>query len=210
MSLGDYITVEQKPLMLIEGKKQLKAYNDPKLAILLETLRKGPMTVREITYEYNRRIPKPKSEITIYNYIKTLEDADLVILAGQRISYGSTSATQLFSRKAQLMFPMVLMTDKYWETEESKELLDASRSLVSFHTGEDSPSSSDLKALLQNIYSVSSLKLKEFVTSYGDSLKTILADSSQEEVRETVNLFSLVMILLEPEKYANELKKCFP
>ncbi|MCE7743239.1 MAG: hypothetical protein GOP50_12385 [Candidatus Heimdallarchaeota archaeon] len=210
MSREDHITHEPEPFMIIEDKKQLKAYNDPKLVILLDLLRKGHMPIRDITFEYNKRISKAKSEITIYNYLKSLQDVDLVMVSGQRLVRGSSATTQLYSRKAQLMFPMTLMTDKYWETENSKELIEATRELMSFHTNGSPAESNDLKALLKNLYSVPSVKLKDYVTKYSDSLKTIFSDSSQEEVRDVINLFSLVMILLEPEKYAKDLKKCFP
>ena len=209
MSREDYIITEPEPFMIIENKKQLRAYNDPKLALLLDILRKGPMPIKDITYEYNRRLGKPKSEITVYNYLKSLQDVDLVIIAGQRLVRGSTATTHLYARKAQLMFPMVLMTDKYWETENSKELIETTKQLMSFYTNTSPPDSTELKNLLKIIYSIPSLKLKDYITRFSDSLRVIFSDSKQEEVREVINLFSLVMILLESKKYEDELKKCF-
>jgi len=207
MSREDYITHEPEPFMIIEDKKQLKAYNDPKLVILLDLLRKGPMPIRDIKFEYNKQISKNKSEITIYNYLKLLQDVGLVMVSGQRLVRGSTATTLLYSRKAQFMFPMTLMTDKYWETENSQDLIEATRELMSFHTNKPPAESADLKSLLINLYSVPTMKLKDYVSKYSDSLKTIFSDSTQEEVREVINLFSLVMILLEPEKYEKDLKK---
>ncbi len=209
MSREDYITKETEPFMIIEEKKQLKAYNDPKFSIILDILRKGPMPIRDITFEYNNRIDKPKTEITVYNYLKSLQDVNLVIIAGQRLVRGSTATTQLFARRAQLMFPMTLITDGYWETENSQELIETTRHLMSFYTGDSPAEADELKVLLKNIYSIPSIKLKDYVTNYSDSLRTIFSDSTQEEVREVVNLFSLVMILLESEVYEKELKKCY-
>jgi hypothetical protein len=209
MSREDYITQEPEPLMFIEDKKQLKAYHDPKYIVLLDLLRKGPYTVKEVTFEYNRFIDKPKSEITIYNYIKALQDVGLVIETGQRLVRGSTATTKLYARKAHLMFPMTIMTQKYWETEEGSELIETTRNLMSFHTGNPPSERNDMQNLLKNIYSIPSTKLKGYVSNYGDSLRTIFTDCTQDEVREVINLFSLVMILLESEKYEKELKKCF-
>lgn len=210
MSLEDYIITEPDPIMIVENKKQLKVYNDPKLVLLLDLLRKGPMTIREIADEYNKRIENPKSEITIYNYLKSLQDAGLVIIAGQRLVHGSTAATQLYSRKAHLMITMTLMTDKYWETEESQELLEAARIIMYYYTGIKLAEITNLKALLKNLYSIPSARIKDFVNNYSDSLKYIFTNSTQEEVSETINLFSLAMILLESEKFEKELKNCFP
>ncbi len=210
MSREDYIIQEPEPLMIVEDKKQLKAYNDPKFAILLDLLRKGPMPIKEITFEYNKHVSKPKSEITIYNYIKSLQDVDLVIKAGQRLIRGSTAATQLYSRKALLMIPMTMMSEGFWDTENGKELLNTIRQLLAFYTGESPVDTPNFKKLLIHIYSIPTEKLKGYVTNYSDSLRAIFTGSSQEEVREVINLFSLVMILLESEQYDMNLKTCFP
>ena len=209
MSREDYITLETEPLMIIEDKKQLKAYNDPKYILILDLLRRGPLSIGEIAFLYNQQIDKAKSEITIYNYLKTLQDVGLVIETGQRLVRGSTATTKLYARKAHLMFPMTLVTEKYWGTEEGAEIIEATRNLMSFHTNQPPTTGKDLQILLRKIYSIPTMKLKDYVNNYGDSLRTIFSECTQEEVREVIDLFSAVMILLESDRYEKELKKCF-
>ncbi len=204
------ITVQSKPLFIIQNRKQLKAYSDPNLSKIIRILRSGPATIKEIASSYNKTNIPPKSEISIYNYVRKLEDVGLVINAGRRTPRFSTATENLYANVALVMFPMVLIERKYWESEESKKLIEIVRKLISFHTNKDDSSHNDLKELLLKIYSLTSLELSSFFDKNKRKINEIFKDSSTEEIMRVVKLLSLVMIFRHPESYNKELQQSFP
>lgn len=92
---------------IVDKPQEVKLLEDPDYYIIIEILRKGPMTIREIEDAYKLRAAdhetvEPKSYNTIYRYIKTLEKTGLVIPGGKRIQIGKTASETLFSRTAKL------------------------------------------------------------------------------------------------------------
>ncbi|OLS32671.1 MAG: hypothetical protein HeimAB125_06390 [Candidatus Heimdallarchaeota archaeon AB_125] len=204
------INVHPKPLFIITNRKQLKAYNDPNLSKIIRILRTRPLTIKEITSNYNKANEPPKSEGSIYNYIKKLESVGLVITAGRKVPLFSTASEILYGTIAYVMFPMVLIERKYWETEESKQLIEVARQLISFHTGSEDPSHDDMKELFLKIYATSLLELSKFFDENKKAIDETFKDSSAGEIRRVVNLLSIVMVFRNPGNYTEELQKCFP
>lgn len=208
--IEDLITVHSKPLFIIQNRKQLKAYSDSILSKIIRILRSGPATIKEIASSYNKTNIPPKSEISIYNYVRKLEDVGLVINAGRRTPRFSTATENLYANVALVMIPMALIERKYWETGESKKLIEIARKLISFHTQKDDPSHSDLKELLLKVYSTKSLELSSFFDKNKRKINEIFKDSSTEEIGRVVILLSLVMIFRYPESYNKEFQQSFP
>jgi hypothetical protein len=204
------INVRPKPLFIITNRKQLKAYNDPNLSRIIRILRTRPLTIKEITSNYNKVYEPTKSEGSIYNYIKKLESVGLVINAGRKVPLFSTASEILYGNIAHVMFSMVLIERKYWESEDSMKLIDIARQLISFHTQSENPLHDDLKELFLKIYSTSSLELSNFFDKNKKEIDEIFKESSAEEIRRVVNLLSIVMVFRNPENYMEELRKCFP
>lgn len=95
------------PVKIINTSQAIGLLEDPDYYIIIEILRKKPMTIREIEDAYNLKATDhetvgSKSYNTIYRYLKALEKADLVISAGKRIEFGKTASETLFSRTAKL------------------------------------------------------------------------------------------------------------
>lgn len=84
MQVQDVITYKQKIIQNITDKEVAHYFYDNDYGILLQFLRTGPKTIKDIEDEYKRQ-GNVKSDKTIYRYIKTLQENELVVEAGKRI-----------------------------------------------------------------------------------------------------------------------------
>ena len=103
----DVIHFEPAPIMIVKDMKAIKLLEDPSHYLIVKVLRMGPMTIKEIETAYSKAaarsdIFESKSYNTIYRYLKTLEEANLVIAAGKRVAFGKTASETLFSRTAKM------------------------------------------------------------------------------------------------------------
>jgi hypothetical protein len=92
---------------IVDAPQAVRLLEDPDYYIIVEILRKRPMTIREIEDAYKLRASDhetvaPKSYNTIYRYLKALEKEGLVTPGGKRIEIGKTASETLFSRTAKL------------------------------------------------------------------------------------------------------------
>ena len=83
------------------------------------------MTVRDLEKAYKEAAEKtesfePKSDKTIYQYLKILEQADLIKPAGQRMNIGKTVTETLFSRTASV-FLILGEEPEWWKSKEGLE-----------------------------------------------------------------------------------------
>jgi DNA-binding transcriptional ArsR family regulator len=103
----DVLHFKPTPVKIINTSQAMKLLDDPDYYIIIEILRKKPMTIREIEEAYSLKAADhetvgAKSYNTIYRYLKALEKEGLVIPAGKRIEFGKTASETLFSRTAKL------------------------------------------------------------------------------------------------------------
>jgi DNA-binding transcriptional ArsR family regulator len=103
----DVLHYTPTPVKIVNTPEAIRLLEDPDYYIIIEILRKRPMTIREIEDAYRLRAADhesvgTKSYNTIYRYLKALEKAGLVIPAGKRIEFGKTASETLFSRTAKL------------------------------------------------------------------------------------------------------------
>lgn len=100
-----YLTKEQKELVETH-------------LLIVSNLRKQEMTAKEIHNLYYDDKGKKHSKTikTIYRYLEKLEDAELVIIAGHRITKGSRVAEKLYSRTARVFILKSFESDMCEET----------------------------------------------------------------------------------------------
>ncbi len=92
------------PEKLIRNElKTLEILKDQNHYPILKILKKEPMTVKELENAYEEETSKRKSNKTIYRYLKTLEDANLVIPAGQLVITGKTATETIYARSAMAL-----------------------------------------------------------------------------------------------------------
>lgn len=119
---------EQKSVMLIKDMSKLEIVFDPKYIPILESLREGYKTVKEIENDYTKFIEKEvrknykkedkiiqeiiekrkPSSPSLYRYVQDLVKAGLVTCIGKRID--KPMIEKLFARTAKLF-----LNDKYYE-----------------------------------------------------------------------------------------------
>ena len=152
MDYRDIITFEQQPVLIIgneekidykdaktgEKKSVLKAslLGDPLYSPILTALKKGPLTVRELEKAYEKLANEPKSDKTLYRYLKFLEKAGLVAPAGQRVTVGKTATEALYARTAKLFYASFAYND-LWECSFCNEVLTKVAKILSLR--EDMP-----------------------------------------------------------------------
>ncbi|MFX0114620.1 MAG: hypothetical protein ACFFB3_08735 [Candidatus Hodarchaeota archaeon] len=91
-------------LIKVIDSKTMRILSDPKYSPLTLALMKGPMTIKELEKAYNAIAEAPKSDKTLYRYLKTLIEAELVVNAGQRVIIGKRATEILYSRTARMFF----------------------------------------------------------------------------------------------------------
>jgi len=115
--------IEFKPALMkvIQDEETAKMVMDDLYYPILIVLRKGPMTVKEIETQYNEIAKNKKSDKTIYRYLKTLQEYDLIRAAGQRVVLGKTATETLFSRSAYAIYLRTEQSE-FWTKEEGQNL----------------------------------------------------------------------------------------
>ncbi|MHA2251157.1 MAG: hypothetical protein ACXAD7_12405 [Candidatus Kariarchaeaceae archaeon] len=94
-------------LKIIRDDKIIEVLKDQNHYPILKILKKEPMTVKELEEAYEKETGKKKSNKTIYRYLKTLEESELVISAGQLVISGKTATETIYARSAIAFFFMV-------------------------------------------------------------------------------------------------------
>ena len=128
----------QKGIGVIEDKEQISHLKDNTYSPIINALTKGPMTVKELTENYNKIVKKralkldiPKAvfekmkrtEKSIYRYVNDLISVGLVDLAGRRVVIDKTASENLYGRTAKV-FLLKPEKEDYWLSEEAKVFLE--------------------------------------------------------------------------------------
>ncbi|MHA2244220.1 MAG: hypothetical protein ACXADY_04585 [Candidatus Hodarchaeales archaeon] len=207
--------IDYKPVILkvIKGEKSSKLLENPNYGIMLPILRKGPMTVQEITKAFNE-IAKNSSSInkksfkSIYRYLNALEEVGVVATAGQRVVMGKTATEKLFSRTARVFELRLKYID--WMGEEGNEWAERFGTLVGH---------------MLDIKQVPSVKcIQEFFEKWNkarliatEKLASIVPDDEMEtittcDLRELTETFARVYIfstLLNQPDLLEQIRRCF-
>ncbi|MFX1476264.1 MAG: hypothetical protein ACFFCO_12425 [Promethearchaeota archaeon] len=198
----DVITVKPVPVKIFKDRKTRQLIFNPKYWTMLIVLRQRPMTVRDLVKAYREAAEKdsgidPKSDKTIYRYLKVLEEAGLIVPAGQRLVIGKAVTEKLFSRTADF-FLLIEDPPSYWETQKGKTIAKRIGSLLSYvFEGKELPQ----KALLEI--------LTHFDRAREEGLERIVESGNQRtlEMISTGSLISLRKIVLYVGIFAALLEK---
>jgi len=207
-----FITFEQPIVMVLREKEELELYYNSKYETILRVLRDSPLTVSEITERYNVISDKKRKEGTIYLFLKDLEKGGLIVQSGQHVSLkkkeGKTVYSRtLYSRAAKLIFPSVLQSD-HWKTKKRMRILGNANDLFSLYTKGQQSSLECLSDLVYEIYTNADLKIAEFFEDFSKDVFKIIGDKPFQELDSIMTILRLLMIILDPSVYENQLKKC--
>lgn len=195
---------------ILDSPQAIRLLEDPDYYIIVEILRKRPMTIREIEDAYKLRASdhetvEPKSYNTIYRYIKALEKEGLVIPGGKRVEFGKTAAETLFSRTAKL-FHFGCPPDM---TEEGREFVDRVLGGLMLLYGGSKVTESCLRETINEI----SVTMKDEITKLAQvdhkvKLDEILAGEWGIMIK-TLDYIAFLSIILNHPELVKKLKDCF-
>lgn len=204
----DIIDFKPELMKVIQDEETAKMVRDDLYFPILKVLRSGPMTVREIEEEYNKIAKTPKSDKTIYRYLKTLQKADLVKAAGQRVVMGKTATETLFSRTAYAFY---LRNEQagFWRTTEGKLLAETLGKALN-HTVEEKEIDIDKFQLFLEELSIERVdKLKDMLENSEDDLLESISDFDWQDFSVFYNLGGLLGVLLSDDTVIDDLRACF-
>lgn len=209
----DVLTYEPVLIKFLRDEEAVKMLKDANYYPIIKILRKGPMTVRELEKAYGKEAAKsesckPKSEKTIYRYLKALEKADIVVPAGQRVVMGKTATETLFSRTARV-FDFHGKEPAWWKSEKGEQ------------------SARWISILLGRFYNNRELSIEciqnfiiQFETAKEVEFKKLLATADEEilehitagewyEMKETLYYIEHLNLLLGQPDLLERLRSCF-
>ncbi len=103
----DVIHTTPKTIEFISDPQKIKLLLNNELYPIIALLRHGNFTAKEITELYSTYSGsgyKPKSEKTIYRYLKELKEAGLIDEVGQRVIKGQTATEKIWGRTAKVFY----------------------------------------------------------------------------------------------------------
>jgi len=203
----DVITRPQIGVKVIKDEAVISKLFDKNMEPIIIVLRDGPLTIKELVEKYNQIAEEPKSEMTIYRYVKELDKVDIVKEVGKRIKTGQSASETLYGRTAKIFWNLKDKED-YWKKEASKQTLDTLRSMLLLYKENTTISSKDLGALMNKIYKISSEELGEFFVENDDAIDKIISGFTFKEVDKVFDIFTNLILLMKSKDFSKELEKC--
>lgn len=170
VEVQDVITYNQKIVSYIKDTEKAQYFYDKDYGLLLQILRSGPKTLKEIEDAY-KAANNEKSDKTIYRYIKDLTESGLVVEAGKRIftdEQNKNKTVTIFMRTAKVFFDHT----KSWKTHEQTKDKDEKMNDIF----------SALKILLETLYVD-----KEFSIDYISTIYNKIYNEGDELALETID-----------------------
>lgn len=203
----DVITRPQIGVKVIKDEAVISKLFDKNMEPIIIVLRDGPLTIKELVEKYNQIAEEPKSEMTIYRYVKELDKVDIVKEVGKRIKTGQSASETLYGRTAKIFWNLKDKED-YWKKEASKQTLDTLRSMLLLYKENTTIGSKDLGALMNKIYKISSEELGEFFVENDDAIDKIISGFTFKEVDKVFDIFTTLILLMKSKDFSEELEKC--
>ncbi|NPD88232.1 MAG: hypothetical protein HGN29_05895 [Asgard group archaeon] len=229
----DIITFKEEAISVIEDAYLWEIISDPRYEPILQALREGPMTVRDLTKKYNQIIydfieglelptkdkKKKKEELervekTIYKYLSALQEKKLVVKAGKRIQVDETgritkaASENLYGRIAKLYFftGKELGFENNCEFQNSVPILGK---ILSMMNNLPEPSIECLSKVLIKIYTRLSDERKELFKKHSEELAEISQNASYEILKTVIQSFDILNSILRASEFSEELRNCF-
>lgn len=209
----DIITYEPLGLKIIDDEKGIQALKDPNLYPIVAILRENPMTVKEIEVAYSEEAKKygshePKSDKTIYRYLKTLEEAGLVTPAGQRVVIGKTATETLFSRTAYI-FLTTVEESKWWDSKDGQEFVEKIGIPVGYNLGDYEPSIECLTKFMARLDNAKAAELANIASAEDKQLISKLSGKDWHLINKLLYYIGTFSVFLKQPEYLEDLRRCF-
>lgn len=203
----DVITRPQIGVKVIRDEAVISKLSDKNMEPIIIVLREGPLTIKELVEKYNQIAEEPKSEMTIYRYVKELDKVDIVKEVGKRIKTGQSASETLYGRTAKIFWNLKDKED-YWKSEASNQTLDTLRGLLLLYKKNTTINSEDLGALLNKIYKTSSEEMGAFFEENDDAIDKIISGFTFKEVDKVFDILGILILIMKSTNFSDELEKC--
>ncbi|MFX1577630.1 MAG: hypothetical protein ACFFCF_10725 [Promethearchaeota archaeon] len=213
MEHQDVITFKPERIKIVYDKKINEILFDPNHAPIIHSLRKGPMTVREIEEAYAAEANKnpeieAKSDKTIYRYLKVLENAELVVPAGQRVVIGKTATETLFSRTADV-FITGQSEQEYWSCEAGKNLCANIATMLSKILGDKKADKNCIMKFMNEFDAIGNKFIIGLVEEADDEMIDLITGIDWAYKDKILNFVSIFAIALKNPEIFEKLQACF-
>jgi hypothetical protein len=199
----DMITYQIPPVKIIRDPDAITLFYIPNYYVIIIALRRRPMTVRDLEQafkDYAKRYGgvEPKSDKSIYRYLKVLEKAGLVTPAGQRVVAGKMVNETLFARTGQIFLLFQLKPD-WWLSQEGKRLATRIGKLMAFSFQAKPPPAKAVQKLFME-YETKRQNILEKLALEGNKevLKILAASTLEEHFRIEAYVGNFVSFITEP------------
>lgn len=212
-SYQDVLSFKPAAMKIIRDVKTAKILRDPIYFPVVKALRKGPMTVRELEAAYNVLAAdsgtcEPKSDKTIYRYLKVLEDAELVVPAGQRVVLGKTATETLFARVARAFLIQAPET-KGEGKEKGKRMVLRISKLLGVVYGNREPDLECCEKFFDEVEKESKALAEHLLAAADEETLELATSGEWEEIDEILGMVTIFGLLLKRPELLEELKRCF-
>lgn len=199
-----------KPIFMkfIKDEKTLKLVKDKNHFPILKLLKKEPMTVKELEEEYELLTEKKKSNKTIYRYLKTLEEAGLVVPAGNLVTTGKTATETIYARTA-MGFYMKGSDHCFWDTEKADRIVENVGFLLEPLFEGKKADMKKLAIIMENQSDCSEMGLEDLVKEVEDKNIHTMQDCDLDEINIILKFTGLFAGLIKNPNIVEELKSCY-
>lgn len=202
----DYITGKPEGFRLINNKVMITA---KKHTEILHALKTGNLTVKEIYETYKRPDGKyTKTLKTVYRYLDTLEQLDLIMVAGHRKYKGARSLEKLYCRTAKVFSDDQTKKKEWLQTEDGKKFLD-SMTEVLWRMKDGNGDKAELRKLVEKYFSKIQDHSNDLIKSMSNEEKyrDIIEESSFDHIRGLLEMMPHILTALESGDLTEKIRK---
>jgi DNA-binding transcriptional ArsR family regulator len=207
------VNYEMKPILIVYDEKTNALLWELSNAKIVQVLRQGPMTLREIASEYNEHAKNnesldQKSETTIYRYVKALEEAGLVTQAGRRVYMGKTTTEILYARTARV-FQNKALPLAYWNSSRGRTLFKRIYSAIEKIYPDHKPMKKCLSDYIYSFEEAQEKEVEKILQSLDDDVIELITAGDWWEIEQVVKFIGIFGLVLNQPSMFDNLEKCF-
>lgn len=195
-------------MRFIKDEKTVEILKDQNHYPILKILKKESMTVKELEKAYGEETNKRKSNKTIYRYLKTLEDANLVIPAGQLVTTGKTATETIYARSA-MAFYLVGEAGTWCEGERGKRIMTGIEKMLGPLFNNKEVSVEKLSQLI-GLYEKQKLsEMEKLAEVVGDGMSEIIEEFDFKDIGHILEFSSFIAGLKANQDILERVESCF-
>ncbi len=209
----DVLTFKPAPVKIVQNSCGIELLGDPNYYLVVKVLREGPMTVREIEKAYNKAAAKsdnyePKSDKTIYRYLKNLEIGGLVVPAGKRVVFDKTATETLFSRTARIFLTQD-EPSSWWKSDKGRQFAQQMARVLKPLHGNKEPSIKCLTNFFIQFEKAKEAEIARLVAEGDEESLEHLTSGEWKDAVKAIDSLKIISILLSRPDLVEDLRKCF-